>query len=502
MPDHPLSDSPSTDEPPRASTRALAAGMRWAEFEIERVLCETATSVVYLATDHALEVQVAVKEYMPLQLAWRDAAGQVRPAAGRPTDAWDAGLRAFVGEARLLARMDHPALVRVLRLWEAHGTACCAMPYLPGKRLSEARESPEWLPTESQVLQMLDALLGALANFHAVAGTAHGGVRPSNILLRPGGMPMLLGPGRASRATASDLVESLMARLEPSFAPPELSVSIGDHAPGPWSDLYALAAVLRWWMTGAAPPSAAQVASGRRLEPMGELMRRLYGAWPQRPYASALLEALDAALLPLPRERPRSVAEFRERLGPLLPERWLWFDAAPVPAASPARPVERAETLTAMAQQALDAPAASQSAPERSPQPRTSKPMPLDPLAHRSGPVPLDEAATTPASMDAALERLRAARQAQPEPGWRGWWARWQQPVVGAGLLALFASVWFMEPPAPSVTLPPPTLSRESPADDAGQAQTGAQPATAAPSEAAASAPAARVPGPAAAASR
>jgi hypothetical protein len=282
----PSNDAPDT-EPMRASGRALAAGERWAEFEIERVLCETATSIVYLATDHALEVQVAVKEYMPLQLAWRDAAGQVHPAVGRPTDAWEAGRRAFIGEARLLARTDHPALMRVLRLWEAQGTACCVMPYLPGKRLIDARESPEWLPPEAQVLQMLDALLGALANFHAVAGAAHGGVRPSNILVRPGGTPVLLGPGQASRATASDLVESLMARLEPSFAPPELSVSIGDHAPGPWSDLYALAAVMRWWMTGAAPPSAAQVAAGRRLEPMGELMRRLHGAWPQRPYAAA-----------------------------------------------------------------------------------------------------------------------------------------------------------------------------------------------------------------------
>ena len=502
MPDHPTSNGPAATEPLRASARALAAGTRWAEFEIERVLCETATSVVYLATDHALEVQVAVKEYMPLQLAWRGATGQVHPAGGRPTDAWDAGLRAFVGEARLLAHADHPALVRVLRLWEAHGTACCAMPYLPGKRLADARESPEWMPPEAQVLQVLDALLGALANFHAVAGAAHGGVRPSNILMRPGGMPVLLGPGQASRATASDLVESLMARLEPSFAPPELSVSIGDHAPGPWSDLYALAAVMRWWMTGAAPPSAAQVASGRRLEPMGELMRRLYGAWPQRPYASALLEALDAALLPVPRERPRSVAEFRERLGSLLPGRWLWFDAAPTRATSSARPVERSETLTALEQQTLDAPAASPLAGARAERPRTSKPMPLDALARRSGPMPLDEAPPASASMDETLERLRAVRQTQPEPGWRGWWARWQQPLVGAGLLALFASVWFLEPPAPSVSVPPPTLSRGQPSGDASETPAGATGGTDAVAEPPASAPAVRAPGPAPAASR
>jgi serine/threonine protein kinase len=480
MPAHvPTDDAPDT-EPMRASGRALAAGTRWAEFEIERVLCETATSIVYLATDHALEVQVAVKEYMPLQLAWRDTAGQVHPAAGRPTDAWDAGRRAFIGEARLLARADHPALIRVLRLWEAQGTACCVMPYLPGKRLTDARESPEWLPPETQVLQMLDALLGALANFHAVAGVAHGGVQPSNILVRPGGMPVLLGPGQASRATASDLVESLMARLEPSFAPPELTVSIGDHAPGPWSDLYALAAVMRWWMTGAAPPSAAQVAAGRRLEPMGELMRRLYGAWPQRPYATALLEALDAALLPLPRERPRSVAEFRERLGPLLPGRWLWLDTRQAPAAS-GPPAEQTEPLSALMQQALDAPAASVTpVPHAEERPRTSKPMPLDPLARRSGPVPLDDEAAAALPVDEALERFRAARQRGLEPGWRGWWARWQQPLVGAGLLALFASVWFMDPPAPRVTVTSPGAVQERAVEEPAEAAPAASGASAA----------------------
>jgi serine/threonine protein kinase len=486
----PSNDAPDT-EPMRASGRALAAGERWAEFEIERVLCETATSIVYLATDHALEVQVAVKEYMPLQLAWRDAAGQVHPAVGRPTDAWEAGRRAFIGEARLLARTDHPALMRVLRLWEAQGTACCVMPYLPGKRLIDARESPEWLPPEAQVLQMLDALLGALANFHAVAGAAHGGVRPSNILVRPGGTPVLLGPGQASRATASDLVESLMARLEPSFAPPELSVSIGDHAPGPWSDLYALAAVMRWWMTGAAPPSAAQVAAGRRLEPMGELMRRLHGAWPQRPYAAALLEALDAALLPLPRERPRSVAEFRERLGPLLPGRWLWLDAGQASGASGSS-TGPAEPLSAPVQQALDAPAASVAPMARTEErPRTSRPMPLDPLARRSGPMPLDEA-PSPLPVDEALERFRAARQRGPEPGWRGWWARWQQPLVGAGLLALFASVWFMDPPAPSVTVRPLGLPQERVSEEPAEAPTAASdvsPATERPASGPAAAP-------------
>jgi hypothetical protein len=117
--------------------------------------------------------------------------------------------------------------------------------------------------------------------------------------------------------------------------------------------------------------------------------------------------------------------------------------------------------------------------------------MPLDPLARRSGPMPLDEA-PPPLPVDEALERFRAARQRGPEPGWRGWWARWQQPLVGAGLLALFASVWFMDPPAPSVTVRPLGLPQERVSEEPAEAPTAASdvsPATERPASGPAAAP-------------
>lgn len=462
----------AVNEPAPAGARILPAGTRWAEFEIERVLSDSGSGLVYLATDHALEVPVAIKEYFPLHLAWRDALGQVHPLPGRDTQAWEAGLRAFIGEARLLARCEHPALVRVLRLVQTEGTARCVMPYVPGKRLSETRESPQWMPSEAQVLKVLDALLGALEDFHATGGV-HGGVRPSNILLRPDGRPVLLGPGHASRATASDLVESLMARLEPSFAPPELSVSIGGHAPGPWSDLYALAAVLRWWMTGTAPPPAAQVAAGRRLESMDELLRRLHGAWPQRPYASSLLEALDAALLPVPRERPRSVAEFRARLDSRgAGRRGAAASGGPGPVQAGGAAPPQAPEPTGQG--------------DALPPPVRSRPMPLDPPGGSAFPTGAGGGAAWPP--DEALARFRATRTDTPAASWP---QRWRQGLVGAALAALFVGVWFLEPPAPSDPLPGPVVSPPS-VDEAASLPAAGPPASAAAPAARASAAASR----------
>ena len=52
----------------------------------------------------------------------------------RHRETFDAGLKSFVNEARLLASFDHPSLVKVYRFWEANGTAYMVMPFLRRRR--------------------------------------------------------------------------------------------------------------------------------------------------------------------------------------------------------------------------------------------------------------------------------------------------------------------------------------------------------------------------------
>ena len=54
-----------------ANPSALPAGTRLGEFELLRLLGVGGFGIVYLAFDHALEREVAVKEYMPASLAGR-----------------------------------------------------------------------------------------------------------------------------------------------------------------------------------------------------------------------------------------------------------------------------------------------------------------------------------------------------------------------------------------------------------------------------------------------
>ncbi len=119
----------------QASSGLLPVGYRLGEYEIERVLGQGGFGVVYLARDQTLDQPRAIKEFLPGLVVERDGNGtQVRvrsgPTAYRAT--YEQGLQQFLKEAKRLAALDHPNIVRVYRVLEANGTAYLVMPYYSG----------------------------------------------------------------------------------------------------------------------------------------------------------------------------------------------------------------------------------------------------------------------------------------------------------------------------------------------------------------------------------
>src|ERR1700758_3883212 len=115
----------------------LPAGYRLNEYIIESTLGHGGFGIVYLARDEQLYRQGAIKEFMPGALASRLSDLSVVVRSEQHRKAFEAGLRSFVNEARLLARFDHPALVKVHRFWEQSGTAYTVMPYYRGQTLTK-----------------------------------------------------------------------------------------------------------------------------------------------------------------------------------------------------------------------------------------------------------------------------------------------------------------------------------------------------------------------------
>ena len=119
------------------SRQALAAGTRLHEFELIRVIGEGGFGIVYLARDRLAGRQVAIKEYMPSALARRGDGPQVHARSAADAALFDVGLASFLGEAQMLARFDHPALVKMHRSWQEHGTAYTVMPFYEGATLKD-----------------------------------------------------------------------------------------------------------------------------------------------------------------------------------------------------------------------------------------------------------------------------------------------------------------------------------------------------------------------------
>ena len=283
----------------------LPAGYRLNEYIIESTLGHGGFGIVYLARDEQLYRQVAIKEFMPGALASRRNGFSVVVKSERYRAIFEAGLRSFVNEARLLARFDHPALVKVYRFWEQNDTAYMVMPYYRGQTLSEWLRAQRAPVPEATLLRIVGAVLEPLERLHA-ENVFHRDVAPDNILMLEGGQPLLLDLG-AARQIIGDMTQALTVFLKPGYAPVEQYGEFPSMRQGPWTDIYAVAAVMYLAVAGKAPVPSVGRMFRDELRPLQYLA--------EGQYSRRFLSAIDSALAPRPEDRVASVGEFRRALG-------------------------------------------------------------------------------------------------------------------------------------------------------------------------------------------
>ena len=289
----------------RGGGNALPLGTRLGEFEITGLVGEGGFGIVYLAHDHVLERSVAVKEYIPSVLAARADALTVVVRAERFEEPFQAGLRSFINEARLLARFDHPSLVKVHRFWSANGTAYMVMPFYEGITLKVMLRNRGQRPDEAWLKDLLRPLTDALELLHN-DHCFHRDVAPDNILMLEGERPLLLDFG-AARRVIGDLTHDLTAILKPGYAPIEQYAEVSSMKQGAWTDIYALASVVHFAIEGKAPEqSVARLIS----DPVVPLAIAAAGR-----YSDEFLRGIDKALSVKPQDRPQSMAELRTLIG-------------------------------------------------------------------------------------------------------------------------------------------------------------------------------------------
>ena len=229
---------------------ALQADYILGEYRIEKLLGEGGFGLTYLAFDTHLEKQVAIKEYMPSEHALRESDSKIiaKSAAAEIVYKW--GLKAFLNEAKTLAKFEDPNIVRIHRFFKANGTAYIVMEYCEGKCLVD-RITKDKPMGEEEVKLIISAITCGLQLVHN-AGILHRDIKPDNIMFRLDGSPVLIDFG-AARQAIGEKNRKITTIVTPGYAPLEQYSSKGSI--GPWSDIYSLSAVAYLCLIGKRPPN-------------------------------------------------------------------------------------------------------------------------------------------------------------------------------------------------------------------------------------------------------
>ncbi len=307
---------------------ALSKGYKLNEYEIVRVLGAGGFGITYLAFDDLLNQGVAIKEYLPDDLAVRkpDLSVTAKSSAAKADYQW--GLNSFMQEARTLARFQHPNIVRVSRCFKAHGTAYIVMDWVEGETLTAYLNRHGRL-NEAELKAVLLPLLDGLEEIHK-ADFLHRDIKPGNIMIRQTSrQPVLIDFG-AARQLVGAKSKSVTALCTPGYAPIEQYSTKGNF--GAWTDIYALGAVSYFALCGRNVEAAGDRMNHDELIPAAQLAKGRA--------SPAFLSAIDAALNNLAKDRPQSLAEWRA----------MFMGEAEIDhRAQPTRPTSKAQAQTAEA---------------------------------------------------------------------------------------------------------------------------------------------------------
>jgi serine/threonine-protein kinase len=262
--------------------RPAEAPANFGPYTILELIDKGGMATVYRAHHAVLDREVAIK-VLPPYFAEHD------------------GYRAqFAQEGETTARFQHRNVVTVYDRGHWMGQPYLVMEYVPGGTLSRRLRQPM---TAGEAVRILGPIAEALDYVHS-EGTLHRDVKPSNVLIRRDGTPVLADFGLSEAVDARQLpgVGSLMGT--PEYMAPERCVSAEQ---GPAADLYSLAVMAYEMLTGRLPFDAPT--------PEGLLMAHAYDELPRprlvNPAISAPVEGvLLKALAKLPEDRYASGCEF------------------------------------------------------------------------------------------------------------------------------------------------------------------------------------------------
>ncbi|MBI5812913.1 MAG: protein kinase, partial [Meiothermus silvanus] len=162
-----------------APAHNLAQGTRLkgGQYTLGKVLGQGGFGITYLGADTRRQQPVAIKELFPEGAVRR--ASRVIPPTSLAGNGFLETMKRFEDEARLLARFNHPGIVKVFDVFEENGTAYLVMEFLRGQTLGKRLEQVGKL-SAGEVQAIAVKLADALEVVHK-AGLLHRDIKPDNV---------------------------------------------------------------------------------------------------------------------------------------------------------------------------------------------------------------------------------------------------------------------------------------------------------------------------------
>ena len=295
----------------------LQKGYRLKEFEIKRVLGQGGFGITYLAIDTNLQKEVAIKEFFPRELVDREETTESVSLKSLEYDdrkkalnqkKYNHFLEKFKKEAQIMSSIEHPNIVKVIRILHENNTSYFVMNYIEGDSLKEYVKRVGSL-TQEQIIEIVMPILEGLKIVHS-RNFLHRDIAPDNILLTKGsGKPMLIDFGAAKNTVRdSDGTEFSIGVIKNGYSAPEQHSEESIHTSS--TDIYAVGAVIAFMVSGGEiPPVAPKRLLYRDKDPLEEFLEKY-----TQHYTQGFIKSILRAMSLIPQNRFQKISELQKAL--------------------------------------------------------------------------------------------------------------------------------------------------------------------------------------------
>lgn len=275
-------------------------------YQIVHIIGAGGFGITYKAMDVLNHINCAIKEYVPLGICIRkDGETQLQLSSMEQENNYKHGKMRFLEEAETLKNLsDIPGIVHIVDYFEENNTAYYCMDFLEGVNMKQLQAACDFNRVPISIaLDIIMKVGESLHQIHVRKGMIHRDISPENIFFTVDNQVKLIDFGSAKHMSFEHS-QQFSVVLKPGYAPIEQYSQKGKQ--GSYTDVYALAGTLYYFLTGKRVPNATDRLSGMSY-PKAEFLNQAV--------SKKISNGIEKALVMDYRQRTQTVKEFLQDIG-------------------------------------------------------------------------------------------------------------------------------------------------------------------------------------------